>query len=57
MRTTAGSQRVDVIYRRVDDAFLDPLANSKACVNHSVSNALLVEKGSGRGRRLTVGWS
>jgi len=26
MRTTAGSQRVDVIYRRVDDAFLDPLA-------------------------------
>jgi uncharacterized circularly permuted ATP-grasp superfamily protein len=26
MRTTAGHQRVDVIYRRVDDAFLDPLA-------------------------------
>ena len=26
MRTTAGSQRVDVIYRRVDDAYLDPLA-------------------------------
>jgi len=26
MRTTAGSQRVDVIYRRVDDGFLDPLA-------------------------------
>ena len=26
MRTTAGPQRVDVIYRRVDDAFLDPLA-------------------------------
>jgi len=26
MRTTAGRQRVDVIYRRVDDAFLDPLA-------------------------------
>ena len=26
MRTTAGAQRVDVIYRRVDDAFLDPLA-------------------------------
>jgi len=26
MRTTGGSQRVDVIYRRVDDAFLDPLA-------------------------------
>jgi uncharacterized circularly permuted ATP-grasp superfamily protein len=26
MRTTAGSQRVDVVYRRVDDAFLDPLA-------------------------------
>ncbi|HSG77621.1 MAG TPA: circularly permuted type 2 ATP-grasp protein [Burkholderiales bacterium] len=26
MRTTTGSQRVDVIYRRVDDAFLDPLA-------------------------------
>lgn len=26
MRTTAGRQRVDVIYRRVDDDFLDPLA-------------------------------
>lgn len=25
MRTTAGLQRVDVIYRRVDDEFLDPL--------------------------------
>jgi len=26
MRTTAGLKRVDVIYRRVDDAFIDPLA-------------------------------
>ena len=26
MRTTAGPQQVDVIYRRVDDAYLDPLA-------------------------------
>ncbi|HEY3403484.1 MAG TPA: circularly permuted type 2 ATP-grasp protein [Ohtaekwangia sp.] len=26
MKTTAGLQRVDVIYRRVDDNFLDPLA-------------------------------
>ena len=26
MRTTAGPCKVDVIYRRVDDAFLDPLA-------------------------------
>jgi uncharacterized circularly permuted ATP-grasp superfamily protein len=26
MRTTTGLQRVDVIYRRVDDDFLDPLA-------------------------------
>jgi uncharacterized circularly permuted ATP-grasp superfamily protein len=26
MRTTAGSQRVDVVYRRLDDGFLDPLA-------------------------------
>ena len=25
MRTTRGPQRVDVIYRRVDDDFLDPL--------------------------------
>ncbi len=25
MRTTRGPQRVDVIYRRIDDAFLDPL--------------------------------
>ena len=25
MRTTAGLRRVDVIYRRVDDDFLDPL--------------------------------
>lgn len=26
MRTTLGPERVDVIYRRIDDAFLDPLA-------------------------------
>ena len=26
MRTTQGPQRVDVIYRRIDDDFLDPLA-------------------------------
>ena len=26
MRTTQGPERVDVIYRRVDDDFLDPLA-------------------------------
>ncbi|HEY8572319.1 circularly permuted type 2 ATP-grasp protein [Phenylobacterium sp.] len=26
MRTTEGPRRVDVIYRRIDDAFLDPLA-------------------------------
>jgi len=26
MRTTSGSQRVDVMYRRLDDTFLDPLA-------------------------------
>lgn len=26
MRTTEGPQRVDVLYRRIDDAFLDPLA-------------------------------
>ena len=26
MRTTAGPQRVDVIYRRIDDDFIDPLA-------------------------------
>jgi uncharacterized circularly permuted ATP-grasp superfamily protein len=29
MRTTSGRQRVDVIYRRVDDAYLDPLAFRK----------------------------
>src|SRR5258706_3372172 len=29
MRTTSGRQRVDVIYRRVDDAFLDPEAFRK----------------------------
>ena len=26
MRTTAGPERVDVIYRRVDDDFIDPMA-------------------------------
>ncbi|MFX5812883.1 circularly permuted type 2 ATP-grasp protein, partial [Acinetobacter baumannii] len=26
MRTTRGPKRVDVIYRRIDDDFLDPLA-------------------------------
>jgi len=29
MRTTSGRQRVDVIYRRIDDAYLDPLAFRK----------------------------
>jgi uncharacterized circularly permuted ATP-grasp superfamily protein len=29
MRTTSGRQRVDVIYRRLDDAYLDPLAFNK----------------------------
>lgn len=29
MRTTAGLQRVDVIYRRVDDDFMDPMAFRK----------------------------
>lgn len=28
MRTTAGRQRVDVLYRRIDDAFLDPVVFS-----------------------------
>jgi uncharacterized circularly permuted ATP-grasp superfamily protein len=32
MRTTQGSQRVDVIYRRIDDDFLDPLAFRKDSV-------------------------
>ncbi len=30
MRTTEGLKRVDVIYRRIDDAFLDPLAFNPA---------------------------
>jgi uncharacterized circularly permuted ATP-grasp superfamily protein len=29
MRTTQGPQRVDVIYRRLDDDFLDPLVFNK----------------------------
>jgi uncharacterized circularly permuted ATP-grasp superfamily protein len=29
MITTAGLQRVDVIYRRVDDDFIDPLVFNK----------------------------
>ena len=29
MRTTSGRQRVDVIYRRIDDDYLDPLAFRK----------------------------
>jgi uncharacterized circularly permuted ATP-grasp superfamily protein len=32
MRTTTGPQRVDVIYRRIDDDFLDPLAFRKDTV-------------------------
>ena len=32
MRTTQGPQRVDVIYRRVDDEFLDPMAFNPASV-------------------------
>jgi uncharacterized circularly permuted ATP-grasp superfamily protein len=53
MRTTAGLKRVDVIYRRVDDDFLDPLAfrtdsflgvagllNAYRAGNVSLSNAI-----------------
>jgi uncharacterized circularly permuted ATP-grasp superfamily protein len=33
MITTMGLQRVDVIYRRVDDDFIDPLVfNKKLCL-------------------------
>jgi uncharacterized circularly permuted ATP-grasp superfamily protein len=32
MRTTTGPERIDVIYRRVDDAFLDPLVFRKDSV-------------------------
>ena len=32
MRTTLGPRRVDVIYRRVDDDFLDPLVFNPASV-------------------------
>ncbi len=32
MRTTRGLQRIDVIYRRVDDAYLDPLTFEKKSV-------------------------
>ena len=60
MRTTAGLQRVDVIYRRVDDDFLDPLAfrrdshlgvagllNAYRAGNVSLANAI----GTGHRRR------
>jgi uncharacterized circularly permuted ATP-grasp superfamily protein len=53
MRTTAGLRRVDVIYRRVDDDFIDPLAfrpdstlgvaglfNAYRCGNVTLANAL-----------------
>ncbi|MDF1781343.1 MAG: circularly permuted type 2 ATP-grasp protein [Alcanivoracaceae bacterium] len=53
MRTTAGPQKVDVIYRRVDDAYLDPttfredstlgvpgLINAYRAGNVSISNAV-----------------
>src|SRR3954454_3343325 len=53
MRTTSGLQRIDVIYRRVDDDFLDPLAfrpdsalgsaglfNAYRCGNVVLANAL-----------------
>src|SRR5499425_2570127 len=53
MRTTAGPRRVDVIYRRVDDDFLDPLCfrpdsslgvpglfNASSAGNVSLANAL-----------------
>ncbi len=32
MRTTGGPEQVDVIYRRIDDAFIDPLAFNPASV-------------------------
>jgi uncharacterized circularly permuted ATP-grasp superfamily protein len=39
MRTTAGLRRVDVIYRRVDDDFIDPLA-FRPSGNVTLANAL-----------------
>src|SRR5204862_151017 len=42
MRSTAGLRRVDVIYRRVDDDFLDPLCfrpDSCLCVTANASKA------------------
>ena len=60
MRTTAGLKRVDVIYRRVDDDFIDPLAfradsilgvaglfNAYRAGNVTLANAF----GTGAGRR------
>jgi uncharacterized circularly permuted ATP-grasp superfamily protein len=32
MRTTSGERRVDVVYRRIDDGFLDPLQSRSASV-------------------------
>ncbi len=53
MRTTAGLERVDVIYRRIDDDFIDPLAfradstlgvpglfNAYRCGNVTLANAI-----------------
>ena len=44
MRTTQGPKRVDVVYRRIDDAFLDPLTfrarfDRSACRAFSISIA------------------
>ena len=32
MRTTQGKQRVDIIYRRIDDDFIDPLTFDSSSV-------------------------
>ena len=46
MRTPRGPQRVDVIYRRVDDAFLDPLAmRPDSCARRRRASSALYRAG------------
>jgi uncharacterized circularly permuted ATP-grasp superfamily protein len=40
MRTTQGPRRVDVIYRRIDDDFLDPLTSAYQAGNVTLANAV-----------------
>ncbi len=50
MKTISGPERVDVIYRRIDDLFLDPLVFNEESVLGAPADACLAEGQGGAGQ-------